>query len=225
MPPACRRRAALSAASSRRHATRRPAAVPEGNRRQHSLPLSARLLPLAVVGEGALALAGGSWLYAGGHAVRLGAIGPGILAGLGGAAAFIAVQAWLQYGAPRIGPVRQLRQIQRCVFQPLFAPLSIAELVAISALAGVGEEIFFRGAVQSAFGWPIATIAFGLCHLGVTRRSWVLGVWATAAGAALAALAIATNGLVAPIVAHAVYDLAALVWLKHTAHRAARGGA
>ena len=181
------------------------------------MSLSARLLPLAVVGEGALALVGGLWLYTGGYAVRLGASGAAILAGLGGAAAFIAVQAWLLYGAPRVAPVRQLRQIQRRVFQPLFAPLSVAELAAISALAGVGEEIFFRGAMQSALGWPIATIAFGLCHIGVTRRSWVLGVWATAAGAGLAALAITTNGLVAPIVAHAGYDLAALLWLKHEA--------
>ena len=183
------------------------------------------LLPLAVVGEGALALAGGLWLYAGGYSVRLGDAGTGLAAGLGGAAALAAGQAWLQYGAPRIAPVRRLREIQQRVFQPLFAPLSVAELAAISALAGVGEEIFFRGAVQSAFGWPIATIAFGLCHLGLTRRGWVLGVWATAAGAGLAALAIATNGLVAPIVAHAVYDLAALLWLKHEAGGRTRGRA
>jgi membrane protease YdiL (CAAX protease family) len=182
------------------------------------------LLPLAVVGEGALALAGGLWLYAGGYPVRLGAIGPAIAAGLAGAAALMACQVWLHDGAPRRGPVRRRRQIQRRVFQPLFAPLSIAELVAISALAGVGEEIFFRGAMQAALGWPIATIAFGLCHVGVARRSWVLGVWATLAGGALAALAIATGGLLAPIVAHAVYDLAALWWTRHAARRT-RGGA
>ena len=183
------------------------------------MPPSERLLPLAVVGEGALAGAGGLWLYASGHPVRLGAIGPAIAAGLAAAAALSACQLWLQYRAPRIGPVRRLRQIQRRVFQPLFAPLSIAELVAISALAGVGEEIFFRGAMQAALGWPAATIAFGLCHVGVGRRSWVLGAWATGAGGVLAALAIGTGGLAAPIVAHAAYDLAALLWLRHQAHR------
>lgn len=189
------------------------------------MPAAARLLPLAVVGEGALALAGGLWLYFGGHPVRLGATGPAIAAGLAVAAALVAAQAWLQYRAPRIGPVRRLRQIQRRVFQPLFAPLSVSELVAISALAGVGEEIFFRGAMQAALGWPAATIAFGLGHVGVTRRSWVLGVWATVAGGALAALAIGTGGLAAPIVAHAAYDLAALLWLRReAARRAACGG-
>jgi membrane protease YdiL (CAAX protease family) len=113
--------------------------------------------------------------------------------------------------------VQALRDLQRTVFEPLFAPLSTAEMVAISALAGVGEEIFFRGAMQASFGWPIASVAFGLCHLGVSGRGWVLGVWATLAGAALAWLAMATGGLLAPIVAHAGYDLAALIWIRRRA--------
>jgi hypothetical protein len=43
---------------------------------------SARLLPLAVVGEGALAIAGGLWLFAAGHPVRLGATAGAVAAGL-----------------------------------------------------------------------------------------------------------------------------------------------
>jgi membrane protease YdiL (CAAX protease family) len=181
--------------------------------------MAARLLPIAVIGEGALALAGGLWLYAAGYPVREGPIGPGVLAGLGGAAVLAAFQAWVQYGAPRIEPVRRLRETQRRIFEPLFAPLSLPELVAISALAGVGEEIFFRGAMQAAVGWPLATIAFGACHVGVARRSWILGVWATLAGGVLAALAILTGGLLAPIVAHALYDLVAILWLRREAAR------
>ena len=50
-----------------------------------------------------------------------------------------------------------------------------------------------------------------------TRRSWTLAVWALAAGAGLAALAIATDGLLAPIVAHAVYDFVALIWVQRLA--------
>ena len=110
-----------------------------------------------------------------------------------------------------------MRELQRTVFEPLFAPLSMAEVVAISALAGIGEEILFRGAMQASFGWPIATIAFGACHLGLSRRGWVLGLWAALAGAVLAGLAIATGGLLAPIVAHAGYDLAALLWIRRQA--------
>jgi membrane protease YdiL (CAAX protease family) len=183
---------------------------------------SSRLLPLAVVGEGSLAIAGGLWLYAAGHPVAIGASGPALAAGLGVAVGLWLVQWWLQTRAPRTIVVRALRDLQRTVFEPLFAPLSTPEMVAISALAGAGEEIFFRGALQASFGWPAAAVAFGVCHLGVSGRGWVLGVWATLAGAVLAWLAMATGGLAAPIVAHAGYDLAALVWIRREAR--ARAG-
>jgi membrane protease YdiL (CAAX protease family) len=180
---------------------------------------SSRLLPLAVIGEGVLAIAGGLWLYLGGHPVALAATPAALGAAVAVAIALAAVQWWLQRHAPGIGPVPALRELQRTLFQPLFAPLSYAELIAISALAGTGEEIFFRGAFQATFGWPAATIAFGVCHVGLTRRSWVLGLWATGAGVVLAWLAIRTGGLAAPILAHAGYDLAALVWLRREARR------
>jgi membrane protease YdiL (CAAX protease family) len=51
----------------------------------------------------------------------------------------------------------------------------------------------------------------------LSRRGWVLGVWAAMAGGVLAGLAIATGGLVAPIVAHAGYDFAALLWIRRQA--------
>jgi membrane protease YdiL (CAAX protease family) len=178
---------------------------------------SSRLLPLAVVGEGALAIAGGVWLFAAGHPVRLGATWTALCAGVAVAGGLALVQWWLQQRAPRVGPVDAMRDLQRTVFEPLFAPLSTAELVAISALAGIGEEILFRGAVQATFGWAIASIAFGVCHLGLSARGWVLGVWAALAGAVLAGLAIATDGLFAPIVAHAGYDLAAFLWIRRQA--------
>ena len=118
--------------------------------------------------------------------------------------------------AGRAGRRRRSRPCASCSgrFELLFAPLSVAEIVAISALAGVGEEILFRGAVQASFGWPIATVAFGACHLGLSRRGWVLAARAAMAGGVLAGLAIATGGLVAPIVAHAGYDFAALLWIR-----------
>jgi len=186
---------------------------------------SSRLLPLAVIGEGGLAIVGGVWLFAAGHPVRLGATWTALAAGVTAAVALSLVQWWLQRAAPGVGPVQAMRELQRTIFEPLFAPLSVAEMLAISALAGVGEEILFRGAVQASFGWPIATVAFGACHLGLSRRGWVLGVWAAMAGGVLAGLAITTDGLVAPIVAHAGYDFAALLWIRRQARRAAGGPA
>jgi membrane protease YdiL (CAAX protease family) len=171
---------------------------------------SARLLPLAVIGEGALMLLGGLWIYLERLPVRLGDPGVAVAAGVGTALGLSTAQWWLQHHAPDVPPVARLRQLTRTLLVPMFA-----ELAAISALAGLGEEIFFRGAMQPALGWPIATLAFGLCH--VSRRSWALGLWALAAGAGLAALAILTGGLLAPIVAHAVYDFVALIWVQRLA--------
>jgi membrane protease YdiL (CAAX protease family) len=53
----------------------------------------------------------------------------------------------------------------------------------------------------------------------------VLGVWAAMAGGVLAGLAITTGGLVAPIVAHAGYDFAALLWIRRQARRGTGGPA
>jgi membrane protease YdiL (CAAX protease family) len=183
---------------------------------------SARLLPLAVLGEGALILLGGLWIYVGGLRMQLGDPAVAVAAGVGTALGLSTVQWWLQRHAPDVPPVARLRQLTRTMLVPLFATLSLPELVAISALAGLGEEIFFRGAMQPALGWPIATIAFALCH--VTRRSWALGAWALAAGGGLAALAILTDGLLAPIVAHAVYDFVALIWVQRLAREGTPGG-
>jgi membrane protease YdiL (CAAX protease family) len=177
--------------------------------------VSARLLPLAVLGEGALMLLGGLWIYLARLPAPLGDPGVAVAAGVGTALGLSVSQWWLQHHAPNVPPVARLRQLTRTLLVPMFAPLSLAELAAISALAGIGEEIFFRGAMQPALGWPVATLAFGLCH--VSRRSWALGVWALAAGAGLAALAIVTGGVLAPIVAHAVYDFVALIWVQRLA--------
>ena len=182
---------------------------------------SARLLPLAVAGEGALILLGGLWIYLANLPVRFGDPTVALGAGIGTALGLSTAQWWLQHHAPDVPPVARLRQLTRTLLVPLFAPLALSELAAISALAGIGEEIFFRGAMQPTVGWPLATVAFALCH--VSRRSWALGVWALAAGAGLAALAIVTGGILAPIVAHAVYDFVALIWVQRLAREGTPG--
>src|SRR2546429_277725 len=60
-----------------------------------------------------------------------------------------------------------------------------------------------------------ASVLFGLLHpLGAAYI-----VWATAAGAGLGALAIASGGLVAPIAAHGTYNLLALAYLRRRSTR------
>jgi len=48
--------------------------------------------------------------------------------------------------------------------------------VALAVLSGFAEELFFRGAVQGAFGWLPATLAFAVLHSGPGKafRLWIL---------------------------------------------------
>ena len=89
-----------------------------------------------------------------------------------------------------------------------------------AAAAGIGEELLFRGFLQSwlagVFGtvWPallVATVAFGAVH-------WVSAVYfayATLLGAVLGLIFWMTGDLLAPVLCHAVYDVVALLVSQH----------
>ena len=166
-----------------------------------------------MAGEGALALVGVAWAWLARYPLALGPIGPGLLAGVASALGIAIVQYWLLRLAPDAGPVRALRRLYREILTPLFAHVSLADILIISALAGLGEELLFRGAWQAAFGPVIASLAFGLCHIG-SRGTIILGVWAAIVGGYFAWLTYAMAGLLAPILAHALYDAIALSYSR-----------
>jgi membrane protease YdiL (CAAX protease family) len=172
-----------------------------------------RLVWLAIAGEGFLALLGLVWARIAGYPLVLGPIGPGVLAGVASALGIALVQYWLLRMAPAAGPIRALRRLYREVLAPLFAHVSLSDILVISTLAGIGEELLFRGAWQAAFGPVLASLAFGLCHIG-SRGTVVLGAWAAIVGGYFAWLTYATAGLLAPILAHALYDAIALSYIR-----------
>ncbi|MBC8355830.1 MAG: CPBP family intramembrane metalloprotease [Planctomycetes bacterium] len=117
--------------------------------------------------------------------------------------------------------VARIRRFVDSRIVPLFKPMSIFELGSISFAAGFGEEVLFRGLLQTGIAqwWDgpggivlsvvVASVLFGACH------------WITPTYAALAALAgayfgllfLITESLLAPLVAHALYDFIALVYM------------
>jgi membrane protease YdiL (CAAX protease family) len=111
-----------------------------------------------------------------------------------------------------------VRAVYRELLIPLFSRVSRPGIVLIGIAAGIGEEWLFRGVLQPTLGLAPASILFGLAHVGGSRML-PFGVWATAMGFALGALAIATGGLLAPIVAHGVYDIVALEYIRRGAHQ------
>jgi uncharacterized protein len=180
--------------------------------------------PMAVLVEGGLAVIAVAlaWLF--GVELRrqfptesetiVAAIGRGILATLPMLAGF-----WLLVRSSRAELVHLRRQVE-WVIGELFPTASYAQFALIAILAGVGEELLFRGVIQSllgrwttpAIGLAIASLLFGAAH-ALSRLYFLL---ATLIGAYLGWLALYYNDLVAPIVAHGLYDFLALVYLaKH----------
>ena len=84
-------------------------------------------------------------------------------------------------------------------------------LLLLSLFSGVGEEVFFRGAVQQEFGLVVASVLFGVVHVGPDRRYMVWTLWAIAAGFLFGVLYEVSGGLLAPILAHAAHNAATLL--------------
>jgi membrane protease YdiL (CAAX protease family) len=109
--------------------------------------------------------------------------------------------------------VRWLREFRQQVV-PLLATflghLQWSEMVAISALAGFSEEVFFRGILQPEIGLGPASLIFGLLH----AVSVPYMVWATLMGAYLGWLLQFTQNLWVPIMTHTLIDLVGLWYIR-----------
>jgi membrane protease YdiL (CAAX protease family) len=100
---------------------------------------------------------------------------------------------------------------------PLFVGSAPWELALVATLAGVGEELLFRGVVQTALAghlpvWGAVAVTaalFGLAHF-LTPAYAVL---AAGVGGYLGWLFAVTGNLLVPAVTHALYDLVALAVL------------
>lgn len=110
------------------------------------------------------------------------------------------------------------------VLVPTFSVLGSWQIVVVSVAAGIGEELFFRGWLQPAFGLTAASVAFGLAHVAGSRML-AFGVWAAGMGVVMGSLALATGGILAPVTAHACYDVLAFHYLGAKARRQAQQGA
>jgi membrane protease YdiL (CAAX protease family) len=130
-----------------------------------------------------------------------------------------------------VGPLKRIQRFSEDVIRPLLAPCSVVDLLGISVLAGLGEEMLFRGVLQEAFtGWfhnvwvgiAVASVLFGVLH-SITLAYAVL---AAVMGAYLGLVWLyADHNLLTVIVTHALYDFAVLLWLLRGPGSAALAGA
>lgn len=84
----------------------------------------------------------------------------------------------------------------------LIGSLSLRECVLLALASGVGEEAFFRGALQPRVGLVAASLLFGAAHFVPRRGLIAWSLFSVAAGFLLGGLFVWTGNLVAPITAH-----------------------
>ena len=114
----------------------------------------------------------------------------------------------------RLLPV--MRKISEELAPRLVDGADSTSLVLVAIFSGVGEEAFFRGAVQQEFGLVVASLLFGLAHVGPDRRYLVWTAWAVMAGFVFGVLYDISGGLLAPVLAHSAHNAATLLLWKRS---------
>lgn len=168
---------------------------------------------------GLLAVAAALWNGLRGRGFSIGdSVPEGLLLGLVAAAGTV----FLGLVAYRFIPV--LRRIAEELAPALVDRMKASDLILVSVFSGVGEEMFFRGAVQPEFGLTVAAVAFGLVHIGPDRRYLVWTVWAILAGFLFGFLYRFSGGLLAPVVAHSLHNAATFLIWKYSRKGVPGGG-
>ena len=107
---------------------------------------------------------------------------------------------------PRLGEMSDALAVQ-------IGNLSPGVTLAMAVLSSVGEEWLFRGVLQPAWGWPMATLLFAVVHVPMERKLWLWPLLAGGIGLVMAALFEFSGGLVAPIALHFAINALNLRWL------------
>jgi len=84
------------------------------------------------------------------------------------------------------------------------------EALAVAAISGFAEELFFRGAVQGSWGWLWAAVLFALLHTGPDRLVGPWSVFALLAGSLFAGLTLLRGSILPAVVAHILVNAVGL---------------
>jgi len=117
--------------------------------------------------------------------------------------------------------VQRIDRLVRELFQQHMRQLNLWQLALIAALAGIGEELLFRGLFQLGLSnllgvwWAIllTSLIFGLAH-AITPTYFFL---AFLISNYLGFLFEQTGNLIVPIAIHALYDFFVFLYIRYTA--------
>jgi membrane protease YdiL (CAAX protease family) len=121
--------------------------------------------------------------------------------GLGLASGLFLVGLWELVGR-RFASARRFEEL----LGGILGPLDTSQAIGLALLSGFAEELFFRGAVQDAWGFWIASALFAALHTGRQQGLWVWTVFALLAGLLFGGLVLLAGNLLPAIVAHVVVN-------------------
>jgi membrane protease YdiL (CAAX protease family) len=107
--------------------------------------------------------------------------------------------------------IRSLRKTITGDIRALFASATFIDICLISLMAGVAEELLFRGVIQAQWGIIAASILFGVLH-SITPAYILL---ATLIGFYIGLLYQVFQSILIPIQLHCIYDFGALIYLRY----------
>jgi membrane protease YdiL (CAAX protease family) len=165
------------------------------------------LIRLAAVFYGAMVVAGLVWgalagqpvLWAAGPPPGLASLGLGLLSGVAFALVVVVATRLLA----RVGWMEALLDW----FRATIGPLSWSDAAWLAGMSAVGEEVFFRGAMQPQLGLIPTTVIFALVHYPGDRRLWSWTVFAAVVGLALGASVERFGHLAPAVAAHFLINL------------------
>lgn len=115
-------------------------------------------------------------------------------------------------GAKLFKPLSQFRDT---IARPLAKSLQPSNALALSILAGLCEELFFRGFLQPLIGIILTALAFVLLHFGPRlRQPGIVILVYFVVSLFFSVLYGVTNSLWSVIIAHALYDAIVLFELR-----------
>ncbi len=114
------------------------------------------------------------------------------------------------------GPINRIViDIERII--SCFQVCTVTDLIVLSVLAGLGEEALFRGILQPYIAnltGPIPSLLITAAIFGALHAiSFSYAFFAALVGLYLGALLLCFDNLLIPMVAHAVYDFLAFIYL------------
>ncbi len=105
------------------------------------------------------------------------------------------------------GPFRKIKQFLLEALGPSLLACRWYDLLLVALVAGIGEELLFRGVLHPRLGIWGSNILFGLVHFITPAYAVTAGL----IGAYLGWTLEVSENLLAPVVAHGLYDFLAFV--------------